>query len=89
LETCRRVFYEGYVQGVGFRYRAMQIASEYSVTGLVRNLPDGRVELVAEGEETEVREFLDRVKESMSQHIRRAVESREPCSHEYGDFSIG
>ncbi len=89
METCRRVFYEGYVQGVGFRYRATQIASDYSVTGFVRNLPDGRVELVAEGEEGEVREFLDRVKESMSQHIRRAEESREPCSHEYADFSIG
>jgi acylphosphatase len=66
----------------------MQIAGEYSVTGFVRNLPDGRVELLAEGEESEVREFLERVKESMSQHIRKAVESREPCTHEYNDFGI-
>lgn len=58
------------------------------MTGFVRNLPDGRVELLAEGEESEVGEFLERVKESMSQHIRKAVENREPCSHEYNDFGI-
>lgn len=52
------VVYSGYVQGVGFRYTTRQIASRFDVAGFVRNLSDGRVQLVAEGRETEVRQFL-------------------------------
>ena len=47
------VFYAGRVQGVGFRYTAREIACGYDVAGYVCNLPDGRVELVVEGAETE------------------------------------
>ena len=43
----RRVFFEGRVQGVGFRYSVRQLAKGYDVAGWVRNLPDGRVELEA------------------------------------------
>ena len=46
--TACRIFYEGGVQGVGFRYTVKQIASGYDVAGWVRNLPDGRVELQAQ-----------------------------------------
>ena len=52
-----QVFYEGNVQGVGFRYSVRQIAKGFDVTGSVRNLRDGRVELLATGEEDEVRAF--------------------------------
>ena len=43
------VFYSGQVQGVGFRYTAKTVATGFEITGTIRNLPDGRVELVAEG----------------------------------------
>jgi acylphosphatase len=56
-----QVFYEGHVQGVGFRWTARDAAKGFDVTGWVRNLPDGRVELQATGEEDEVRAFLDRI----------------------------
>jgi acylphosphatase len=49
------VFYSGHVQGVGFRYTAKTVAAGFDITGSVRNLPDGRVELTAEG----AREELD------------------------------
>jgi acylphosphatase len=52
------VFYSGRVQGVGFRYTAKTRANGFDVTGTVRNLPDGRVELVAEGERQELEDFL-------------------------------
>lgn len=52
-----RVLYSGHVQGVGFRYAAKTVASGYDVTGTVRNLPDGRVELIAEGARSELEAF--------------------------------
>ena len=57
--TSLQVFYEGNVQGVGFRWTVRDAAKGFDVTGWVRNLPDGRVELQATGEEAEVRAFLD------------------------------
>ena len=48
-----RVYYSGRVQGIGFRYTAREVACGYEVTGFVRNLPDGRVEMAAEGDEEE------------------------------------
>ena len=59
-----RVLYEGYVQGVGFRWTAKRIAQGYDVTGWVRNLPDGRVELKVSGEDDEVAAFLGAIRES-------------------------
>jgi acylphosphatase len=51
------VYYSGRVQGVGFRYTAKKTAAGFDLVGTVRNLPDGRVELVAEGARTELEEF--------------------------------
>ena len=58
MKTSRQVLYAGRVQGVGFRYSVKQIATGFDVTGWVRNLPDGRVELQANGETAEVEAFL-------------------------------
>ena len=59
-----RVVYEGYVQGVGFRWTTKRIAHGYEVCGWVRNLPDGRVELQVSGEDEEVEAFLRAIRES-------------------------
>jgi acylphosphatase len=56
-----QVFYEGNVQGVGFRWSVRHAAKGFDVTGWIRNLPDQRVELQVSGEEDEVRAFLDSV----------------------------
>lgn len=61
---AKHVFYEGRVQGVGFRYTLRQIAKGYQVTGWVRNLADGRVELLAGGETDELNDFLQAIGES-------------------------
>jgi acylphosphatase len=67
-----QVFYEGRVQGVGFRWAARDLARGFDVCGTVRNLPDGRVELVACG--AEAAEFLKAMRESaVAGHIVREV----------------
>ena len=64
-------FFSGAVQGVGFRLTAIRLATSYpNLTGFVRNLPDGRVELVAEGNHTDLAAFLDDIEERMSGYVR-------------------
>ena len=70
--VCRHVRYTGRVQGVGFRYTVQRLAGRYPVGGYVRNLPDGCVELVAEGPPDEVASFLAAVDQSMAGYIERS-----------------
>ena len=58
------IFYGGKVQGVGFRYTTKNVAMGFEVTGQVRNLPDGRVELVAEGLRGELEAFQEAIRDS-------------------------
>lgn len=71
-----QVFYEGNVQGVGFRWTVRNIAKGFDVTGWVRNLVDGRVEMQANGDENELRAFLDAINQSeLRAHIRKQTET--------------
>lgn len=83
----KRVLYAGTVQGVGFRYSTRGIAQRYAVTGFVRNLPDGRVELVAEGDEAEVTRFLDDVARQMADYVREQHVTDAPPQG-FADFVI-
>jgi len=74
---CKRVYYSGSVQGVGFRYTAQGLASGFAVAGYVRNLPDGRVELVAEGAADQVDGFLAALARRMAGYIEEAVLSEQ------------
>ena len=77
--TGRHVFYEGRVQGVGFRFACKQIARGYEVVGWVRNLPDGRVELQCSGDAEEVEAFLQGVWESeLKSHIKEVKVAKIP-----------
>jgi acylphosphatase len=71
-----QVFYEGNVQGVGLRWTIRHIAKGFDVTGWVRNLIDGRVEMQVNGKENEVHAFLAAIAESeLSSHIRKQTET--------------
>lgn len=62
---ARKVLYSGHVQGVGFRASVKRIATGFEVTGSVKNLPDGRVELLAQAMDgDELSDFLDAIDES-------------------------
>lgn len=65
----RTVYFTGRVQGVGFRYQTCEIARQFAVDGHVRNLPDGRVEAVIEGDAAEVDRFQQAVSDAMKRNI--------------------
>jgi acylphosphatase len=66
-----RIVYLGHVQGVGFRYAVKSVAAGFEVTGVVRNLTDGRVELVAEGQRQELDAFREAIRDSGLEHFIR------------------
>jgi acylphosphatase len=86
-EQCE-VWYRGRVQGVGFRQTAREVAGEHAVTGFVRNDPDGRVQLVAEGDRDAVQRFLTALNDRMADCIAAAEIRRSPASGAYGGFEI-
>jgi acylphosphatase len=87
MRVCKRVHYWGRVQGVGFRASAKYVASNYDVTGYVRNLPDGQVELLACGETGEVERFLADLAERMADYVRGHRIDDEPIQ-DFNSFEI-
>lgn len=86
--THESVFFTGHVQGVGFRYSTLQVAKEFEVTGFVRNLADGRVQLEVEGEATEIDAFIAALDEKMHGYIRKTERSRTRRTAEFTGFTI-
>ena len=78
------------MQGVGFRYSVKQIATGFDVTGWVRNLPDGTVELQAGGEPTEVEAFAAAIKAShLGGYIKEAHQQElDAATETTGGFEI-
>ncbi|RXK56633.1 acylphosphatase [Oleiharenicola lentus] len=82
------VYFSGRVQGVGFRYQTLQVAKEFEVSGVVQNLPDGRVQLEAEGRAQEVKDFIAAVQERMEGHIRKVEQTSATRSPQFAGFTI-
>ena len=83
------VHYSGRVHGVGFRATVRHIACGFDVTGSVRNLPDGRVELVAEGAKSELKAFLEGIAQSeLSGFIAKQEESWQAAQGNLRGFTI-
>jgi|HubBroStandDraft_1064217.scaffolds.fasta_scaffold115969_2 acylphosphatase len=87
IHRCQCHFH-GRVQGVGFRYTAQNIAMRHNVTGYVRNLPDGRVELVVEGPDEETNQVVGDLQEKMSCYIRQIDKAQHPATGEFDRFFI-
>jgi acylphosphatase len=84
----KSVYYSGHVQGVGFRYTAQTLARRFDVTGFVRNLSDGRVELVAEGRPAELEALLRLVRSELYDRIRDVSIDTQPATGEFNGFRI-
>jgi len=80
--------FSGRVQGVGFRYTACRAAEGYCVTGFVRNLPDGSVELVVEGPPEQTRSFVESVRRQMAAYIRQADVRQSAATDQFDRFGI-
>jgi len=80
--------FSGNVQGVGFRYTTVRVASGFDVSGYVRNLADGRVHLLAEGEAEELDAFLAAVEEAMGGYIRDRQTMRGFATGEFARFGV-
>jgi acylphosphatase len=82
----RHVIYTGRVQGVCFRAITEQIAARHDVTGYVRNLPDGTVELEAEGPSAAVESFLTEIARHFKTNITRTDVQNLPARNDEPDF---
>jgi acylphosphatase len=69
-QTAKHIIFKGHVQGVGFRYTTRNIASQFSVTGYVRNQPDGSVEAVIQGQEDQIQKCLEKILSHFGSYIR-------------------
>ena len=84
-----QVYYWGRVQGVGFRYTVKTVATGFDLTGAVRNLPDGRVELVAEGAKGELEAFREAIRDSGLGHfIQKEEATWSDAQQEFRGFEI-
>lgn len=83
------IFYSGRVQGVGFRYAVKNVAAGFDVRGFVRNLPDGRVELAAEGASGELSAFRDAIRGAgLAGFIRGEETWWSDATEEFSGFEI-
>jgi acylphosphatase len=87
-KKAKMVYYSGKVQGVGFRATAADIAKDYPVTGWVKNLPDGRVQLLVEGPEDAVDKFLKAVRTRWKDNIEKEKTEDQTVTGKFKSFDV-
>jgi acylphosphatase len=87
-DIARHIFFSGQVQGVGFRFTAHRIASNFDLTGFVRNLPDCRVEMLVQGSPTDIEICLENIRETFNGYIKETQIEQVPIDSQYERFNI-
>ncbi len=87
-ETAKHIIFNGRVQGVGFRFTAHNIASRYRLVGWVRNLSDGTVEMVAQGNADDVSDCIRDISEFFSGYVRDSKIEEVPVDPQHTSFKI-
>ena len=85
---AKRIFFTGRVQGVGFRFTARRAASRRQLTGFVRNLPDGTVEMLAQGRSEDIDDCIQDLKEYFAGYLKETSIEEIPPDPRYIDFKI-
>lgn len=89
MEKRFKIIVKGFVQGVGYRYFCYKKAIEYNLKGYAKNLYDGSVEVVAEGEEGMIKEFIRDLKIGPSNAKVNSVNVEElPVEIGYAEFNV-
>ena len=85
---AKHVIFKGRVQGVGFRYTAHRSACRFGLTGFVRNLGDGSVEMLIQGAAEDLDECLADIRDSFEGYIRETQINEVPEDTRYKGFMI-
>lgn len=83
------VWFTGRVQGVGFRASTVEIARDFPVTGSVRNLGDGRVHLIAEGEPDELKSLVAAILVKRADAVTHVEQTESPATGQFASFGMG
>jgi acylphosphatase len=87
-QSAKHIIFSGRVQGVGFRFTALNVANRYMLKGIVRNLPDGTVEMIAQGPAEDIDSCIEDIKESYVGNVREARVQETCYNPQYEDFKI-
>jgi acylphosphatase len=87
-QIAKQIIFSGQVQGVGFRFTAFNMANRHQLTGFVRNLPDGTVEMLIQGSSQAIDDCIRDIKEYFSGYIRETKIKEIPSNSQYKDFEI-
>ncbi|OGG43640.1 MAG: hypothetical protein A3F84_21405 [Candidatus Handelsmanbacteria bacterium RIFCSPLOWO2_12_FULL_64_10] len=89
MRSCLHILVDGVVQGVGFRFFTERMAGRYGLSGWVRNLPDGRVEIEVEGEEGVLNAFMRDVRRGPPHaHVTNVQVNPRPATGHYDGFEV-
>ena len=86
--VARLVIFIGRVQGVGFRFTAHRMAQRHQLTGFVHNLPDGTVEMLAQGSARDIDDCIQDIKDYFGDYLRDTRIQEIPIDPKYKDFRI-
>jgi len=87
-EMAKHVVFSGRVQGVGFRFTALNAASRYRLTGYVRNVSNGTVEMVVQGPAADIDNCINSIEQSFADYITGTKSEDIPPDPAYTDFKI-
>ncbi len=86
--VARHIIFVGSVQGVGFRFAAHRMAGRHQLTGYVRNLSDGTVEMLAQGPAKDIDDCISDIQNCLTGHVREVKADEVPPNPRYTDFRI-
>ena len=87
-QTAKHIIFSGRVQGIGFRFTAFNIANQYQLTGFVRNLPDGTVEMLAQGSPDDIEDCIRDIQESFTGYITETTIEEAAPNPQHKTFKI-
>ena len=87
-QVAKHIVFAGRVQGVGFRFTSLRAANRYGLTGRVCNLPNGSVEMIAQGRSDDIDDCIRDIQESFSGYIAETEVEEIGFDSQYKDFKI-